>query len=1581
MTEPASLSTAISPERLASLSPAKRALFLRLQAEAKAPPAVGPARRDPGEPAPLSYGQERLWFLDQLEPGNPFYNVAIATRLSGKLDAQILAHALHAVIERHEALRTVFRTVAGRPEQVVCPTTRFQLAHDDLSMLSGQARDEALGDITQAEAVRPFDLAHGPLIRARLVRLARDENVLLLTLHHIICDGWSLAVLRQEVAEQYAAMRAGRKNALPELPLQFADHAIRERAAGGNATTEAHLQYWREQLSDLPGPLALPLDFPRPAVQAYRGATERLRLTGPLVRNLRRLAAEENGTLCMVLMAAFQIVLARYARQHDVCVGMPIAGRTSPELERLIGFFVNTLVIRGRLANDLTFRDFLSQLRATMLAAYEHQELPFSRLVEELVPARDLGRSPLVQVMFVLQNIPVAPRQVAGLTITDNSFDHAPVSNFDLTLNVDEHPDRLDLSLVYNPDLFMGETAAGMLDAYRVLLTAIVGNRDCAALELPLLSASAKRQQLQHWNATGVSFPEDRCIHELFAEQVRRTPNAVAIRFEDAEITYRQLDQRSNQLARYLIERGASSNVPVGVCLGRSPEVIVAILAILKAGAAYLPIDPLYPQARRAAMIEDALLQIIVTDSEVANCLPPGDYRRILMDAGTDALAAVSDEALAPTATPDDCAYVIYTSGSTGQPKGVEVPHRGLVNHAIDLARRAELRPGDALLQYLSLSFDAAIEEIFPTLTSGATLHMHPSPAELSGRVLLDWTRENRVNVLHLPTVVWSSLVNECAKSGGAAARHLKTVIVGGDSIPIEQVERWRAATGDACRFLFAYGVTEATITSTLFDPADRVPTTASKSLPIGRPIANTRLYVLDEMRQPLPAGVAGELYIGGVGVARGYLGRPELTKERFLPDPFASAANARMYRTGDLVRYLADGNVEFLGRVDRQLKVRGYRIEPAEIEAVLQLHPLVREAIVVPRGQGEARRLAAYVGSGEAVVSEEELREFLTARLPGHMLPAALVILAELPRLSCAKVDVASLPEPSWERGAKRAPAAPPTSDVERALVKIWAEVLGHDTVGVHDNFFDIGGDSIRSIQVVARAGAAGWKITPKQLFQNQTIAELARVAQAGQTAIAPQEPVVGPAPLLPIQHEFFALADIEPHHHNQAVMLAVSSAATPQIIERALQAILTHHDQLRARFQRDAAGNWTQEIMPPGSEPILEIVHLARLNEPEQSMAIEHAAATTQAGLDLGQGPIARFVYFDCGPAQSARLLCVIHHLVIDAVSWRILLADLDLACQQLAAGLSAQLPAKTTPAGEWSNRLAQLADSEVLRGQRDLWLSTTERAKPLPREINRGDNIVANADTVRMTLDAATTDALLHEAPAAYRARTQELLLAALVQVLRDYCGSGPLHLNLESHGREDLFADVDLSRTVGWFTALYPARFEISAGGSVGALVRTVKEQFRAIPQTGLGYGLLRWLSDDAETREKLAAANPPEICFNFLGNLDHTLSAETWFALAPESPGSTVSPHARRRHIWEIIAVVREGALHVEWHYSCAHHHRATVERLADKYLAGLRALVESSGEVDAQSTSASDFPLADVDQSDFEALQQLLARG
>jgi amino acid adenylation domain-containing protein/non-ribosomal peptide synthase protein (TIGR01720 family) len=1567
-------------ERLAHLSAAKRALFERLRnRDDRLAPVGRIPRRDAKARAPLSFAQERLWFLDQLEPANPFYNVALAIRLAGPLDAGVLVSALTAVVARHSALRTTYRNVDGRPEQVVCESAEFQLTHEDLASLAPPAREARLRDLVDQEALGPFDLAQGPLLRGVLVRLDAGDHTLLLTLHHIVCDGWSMAVLRDEIAEHYTAAIEGRVPRVEPLALEYADFAAWQRDQLTSATAERDMGYWRHELAGSPGVLELPLDHPRPAVQAYNGDVCRRRLDGPLASELRRLARQENATLCMVLMAAFHVLLARFSGARDLCVGTPIAGRSRPELERLVGFFANTLVIRGRLEANPSFREFLGQIRQSMLGAYAHQDFPIEKLVDELHVKRDLARNPLVQVLFVLQNIPLRTRDVAGLSIRELSFDHARVANFDLTLNIDEHADHLDCGLVYNTDLFEAMTIERMLDAYCGLLEAIAADSDRRVLGLPILSAAEHRRVLVDWIDTAANFPRDRCIHDLIVEQARRTPDAPALVSDDRAVTYAELDRKSNRLARLLIERGAAVDVPIGLCVDRSPDLAVAMLAVLKAGAAYLPLDPQYPLPRRAFMIADAQVPLVISESALADCLPPGSYRHVLLDRERDAIAAASDEPLPPRTAPSSLAYVIYTSGSTGEPKGVEVEHRSLVNHALALAQLYGLSGDDRLLQYLSLSFDAAAEEIFPTLVSGAALYLHRSPRELSGRALLDWSREHGVNVLHLPVPIWSSLVDELTASGRDGAKHLKCVLAGGDSVPAEQLRRWRELTGGRVHFLFAYGVTEATITSTIFDDATTLPATSSSALPIGRPIANNRVYVLDEFAHPVPAGVAGELYIGGAGVARGYRGRNELTAERFLRDRFASDPEARMYRTGDLARWLADGTLEFLGRVDRQVKVRGYRIEPAEIEAVLQLHDHVREAIVITIGAGEAKRLAAYVGCGPGEPpSNQELHDFLAARLPAHMIPAAIVALEQLPRLACSKVDVSSLPAPCWQQSSATAEFVEPRNDIERALATVWQDILGVERVGIRDNFFDLGGDSIRSIQVVARAGAAGVRITPKQLFEHQTIGELAAVAGTARAITAPQEPVTGPIALLPVQREFFALGPAEPHHYNQAILLTLERRITADFLDVTIDKLLAHHDMLRARYSRTADGQWQQTLAPVEGGGQAARVDLSRTADDDLAAAIEHVAAAAQASLNLEHGPLTRFVYFDLGANRRGRLLIVIHHLVIDTVSWRILLADLNVLLNQLLAGASAELPAKTTPVRDWAARLVELADGDANQAEARFWTARGDEPPLLTGDADAHSNVAGSAGTVSVSLDVANTRQLLGEAASASHARSHELLIAALVQVVSEFCGARILRLDLEGHGREALFDDVDLSRTVGWFTTLYPIVLRLSPSSSRTELLKSVKQQLRAIPRSGIGYGLLRWLTSHGDVRNRLAAQPAAEMCFNYLGQFDHALPGDALVDLAAEPTGPSVGLRNTRRHQWEIIAYVRDKQLQVEWNYNGAIHATARIEQLAENYIRALQTLVEDCLASGASAVTPSDFPLSGVDQDDLDALARLI---
>lgn len=1582
------MSKQTSNDRIEQLSPAKRALFEQLrraEIAAQRPAAIAP--RGANAAAPLSFAQQRLWFLDQLEPGNPAYNVATAARLTGRLDAAALEAALQAIVDRHESLRTTFRATDGRAEQAISPAARVQISLVDARDWPVADRDARLKQLAADEALAPFDLTTGPLLRATLVRVDNAEHVLLLTMHHIVCDGWSMAVLRDEVAEHYAAIVDGRAPRVQAQPIQYADFATWQREQLQGPAIERLLGYWSRQLAGAPEAIELPLDHPRPATQGCRGDVRRLRLTGALVAELRRLANEEGATLFMTLMAAFQVLLARYSRQKDVCVGTPIASRSRAELERLIGFFVNTLVIRGRLEENPTFRQFLAQLRETTLAAYAHQDLPFERLVEHTRPARDTSRTPLVQVMFVLQNIPLRSREVAGLSISDVSFDHAPISNFDLTLNVDEHPGQLDLSLVFNVDLFEPETIERMLACYEVLLRGIVGNRDARVQALRLVDPVAARKQLADWNDTDAAYPQDTCVHEMISAQARRTPDATALETDQQKISYAELDRCSNRLARYLIERGVGPDVPVGLCLDRSPELIISLLAVLKAGGAYLPLDPAYPAARRQYMIEDARLALVVTSSDVASRLPAGDFARVLVDTDATAIAACDDSALPRHASPRNLANIIYTSGSTGQPKGVEVEHRGLVNHAAEFVRLYEMGPGSRLLFYLSLSFDAAAEEIFPALTSGATLYVHPHPAELSGRELLLWTKAHDVNLLHLPPAIWTSLVDEVDSAGGASAAHLRCVITGGDNVPREHVRRFREATGGAVKFVLAYGITEASITTTVCDGAAAAPASASGRLPIGRPIANNRAYVLDESGEPTPIGVPGELVVGGVGVARGYRGRPDATALKFTADPFDTRPGARTYRTGDLARFLPDGNLEFLGRLDLQVKIRGYRIEPGEIEAALNEHERVIESIVVPHPDGETKRLAAYVGCGDGPLpSETDLRAFLAGRLPAHMSPASLTILEHLPRLPGAKVDVKSLPAPCWQRSEQHADFAPPQNDIERRLAEIWQEVLGLDRVGVHDNFFDLGGDSIRSIQVVARAGAAGLRFTPKQLFQNQSIAELAPLVGTAPAACAEQGPVVGPAPLIPIQRRFFELDLAAPQHFNQSLLFEVRKPATFETLAQAMTMLLAQHDALRMRYRQTSPGEWEQECLPLADESeqsaqaALERIDLTTTPDANLAEAIDRHSAVAQASLDLQSGRLTRFVYFDLGPSRPARLLMVIHHLVVDAVSWRILYGDLNLICEQIARGQQPQLPPKTTAFRDWALRLIDYAESDDVRSESTAWTADRPVARPLPCDRTDGSNVVATQDTVHVELSAELTQSLLGETSNDFRARPHELLTAALAQVVTRFSGGDAVAFDLEGHGREDLFADVDLSRTVGWFTSVYPVTLERPALNQPVDWVRAIKEQLRAVRNSGVGYNALRWLSTDASVRQRLADAPRPEIAFNYLGQFDNLTPTDAVLNLASEPRGPERSPQGVRSYLWEIDALVHGGRFQVNWTFGKSHHQRATIERLANEYLAELKRMTDQSQAPGATVATPTDFPLAEIDQQDLDQLAALLGQ-
>ncbi|MFO0760429.1 MAG: amino acid adenylation domain-containing protein [Byssovorax sp.] len=994
--------------------------------------------------------------------------------------------------------------------------------------------------------------------------------------------------------------------------------------------------------------------------------------------------------------------------------------------------------------------------------------------------------------------------------------------------------------------------------------------------------------------------------------------------------------------------------VLVGVCLERSFELVVALLGVLKAGGAYVPIDPFYPRERIDQMLEDSRAPVVLTQDRFGAMVAREGVTVLALDT-LDTLdrSAESDGAPACLATAESPAYVLFTSGSTGRPKGAVIPHRAIVNHMRWMHATFPLGPDDAVLQKTPISFDASVWEFYAPLMAGGRLVIARPEGHREPRYMVDAVITERVTVLQLVPSMAELVVEEKALPRATSLRRL---FCGGEALRRSLVERfWERLPGLAIVNL--YGPTEVTIDSVVH--VCRPEPGPSPMEPIGRPIDNVQAYVLDARMSPVPAGVPGELYLGGAGVGLGYVHNPELTAERFVPSPFGEGL---LYRTGDSARFLADGTLEYLGRVDQQVKVRGHRIELGEIESVLGRHPAIRACAVLAREDvpGEKKLVGYLVFAEGTSPTAGEIRAFLKEKLPDPMLPSAYVILPELPLLSNGKIDRRALPAPEGRSGIDRA-YAPPRDEAETTLASIWASVLRLPKVGIHDNFFEIGGDSILSIQIVARAQQAGLIITPRQIFLHPTVAELAAVVGQAEAVSAEQGPVTGPVPLLPIHRRFLSLGLADPHHFNQATMLAVREPLDEALLEQVVAALVEHHDALRLRVIEGDSG--AEEVLsPPGESAPFRFVDLGSLPEGSRREVLEKAAAEAQQSLHLGEGPLCRFILFDLGPELGQRLLVVIHHLAVDGVSWRILLDDLWTAYQQRARGEAIALPPKTTSFKRWAERLAEHARSEAIEAESPYWLAESRsRVTPLPVDRTEGENLESSARTVIIALDAEETGALLRKVPEVYRTRIDDVLLAAHALAMHAWTGAPGTLIDLEGHGRQELFADIDLTRTVGWFTSLYPVLLEIAPDQGLGEVLKAIKEQVRAIPGKGLGYGLLRWMRAGDPIAAALAAMPAAEVSFNYLGQVDQALPEASPLRGAREPAGPTHSPRALRGHLVDVNASVIGGKLVVRFTYSENRHERATIEALSQGYAKALRALIDHCLSPGAGGATPSDF--------------------
>jgi amino acid adenylation domain-containing protein len=1379
-------------------------------------PSAAPMREGP---LPLSTAQQRLWLAEEVNPGTAVYNLSRALRLRGGLDVAVLERALGEVVRRHEALRTVFRAGEDGPVQVLAPMGAWALPVEDLSAWSGAAREAEVVRRAGEHAAEPFDLARGPLFRATLLRLWDEEHVLLLGMHHIIGDGWSIGVLFREVEALYGAFRRGEPSPLPPLPLQFGDHAVRQRAAVQGQVMDRQMAYWRERLADTPALLELPTDRPRPPVQSHRGGVFRFVLPRELSGRVAALGRAEEATLFMTLLAAFQVVLAKHSGQDDLVVGTPVAGRGDVELDGLIGFFVNTLALRTDLSGDPTFRELLRRVRQGALGAFANQELPFDRVVEELQPARSLGHSPLFQVSLALQNAGGAPPRLPGLETLPLRTDGA-AAMFDLSLNLAEEDGALRGWLEYAADLFDPATAQRMVAHLQRVLEGVTAAPETRLSRLELLDDAGRRRVLEEWNQTAAPYPAEQCIHHLFEAQVERTPAAVAVSDEEQSVTYAQLNERANRLAHRLRRMGVGPEVRVGICMRRGVDLVVSILAVLKAGGAYVPLDPSSPEARLRHMLAHSGATVLLTQQALRGELPvPDGVQVVAVD--EDGPETADGDAWNPEggATPGSLAYVIFTSGSTGLPKGVGIEHGALVSHMTWFIRDFALTAADRVLQKTPVVFDASVWEFYAPLLVGGELVMARHEGERDPAYLARTLRGRGITTLQLVPSLFRVLLDEPDLAACTSLRHL---FCGGEALPGELCGRLAEVLPQA-RLVNLYGPAECCIdTSTHICACEDADAAV---VPIGRPVTNTRSYVLDAAMRPLPEGIPGELYIGGVQVGRGYLGRPELTAERFLPDPFGGQAGARLYRTGDRARWRADGTLEYLGRADTQVKVRGIRIEPGEIAAVLRRHPGMRECVVVAREEsaGDTRLVAYVAGDADA----DTLRAHLRESLPEYMVPTAFVALQALPLNSSGKVDRRALPAPEYAAAADASVA--PRTPVEGVLAGIWAQVLRLERVGVHENFFELGGHSLLATRVTSRIREALQVEPPlRALFEAPTVAGLAeRVEALRRAELPPLSAVVpverdGPLPLSFAQDRLWFLYSLEPESpfYNIPTALRLTGALDVGALERAVGEIVRRHEALRTTFQE--RGGQVVQVIVPFSGFTVAVEDVAGADEAEVR---RRAAQDAARPFDLATGPLFRATLLRRGPEEQVLLLCL-HHIIGDGWSMGVLFRELSALYEAYREGRDSplpELPVQYADYAVWQRR--------ALRGERlDRHLAYwRERLAAAPALLE------LPTDRARPAVQSYRGASERFEIPANLVQRLQArgraegatlymVLLAAFQLLLSRYAGTDDVVVGSPTAGR----VRAELEDLVGFFINTLVLRTDLSGDPDFREVLRRVRE---------------------------------------------------------------------------------------------------------------------------------------------------------
>jgi len=1401
-----------------------------LEGEGLAGAVESPIRpRSESDERQLSFAQQRLWFIDQLDPGKATYNIPFAVSLKGSLDVTTLERAFGEIIRRHEVLRTTFVAHGGQPSLVVDSPSKYRFETFDLRAIPEHERRLEAQRLATEEAQRPFDLMRGPLLRAELLRVDNDEHIVLVTLHHTVSDGWSTGVLIRESAIFYEAFLSGRSAPLQDLPIQYSDFAAWQRERLNGRLLEDQLAYWRNQLEDRPPILELPTDRPRPPVQTYRGRKRMFAIDGDLRVELRSLGRSEGATLFMTLFAAFASLLHRYSGQYDFTVGTPVAGRNRAETENLIGFFVNTLVLRADISGEPSFRELLHRVRETILGALAHQELPFQHLVELLQPDRDLSHTPMFQVWFVLQNAPLAPLEFPGLTLTPMNVDSG-VAQFDLMLDLSDNERGLSGLFMYNSDLFDQETIDRMIEHFVLLLKSAVEDPECPISNLNLLSPAEKERLVVEWNDTRTDIVRHHCAHEMFEEQAALHPDRIAVQAAAELVTYRELNRRANQLANYLRGFGVGPDVIVGVCLKRSVEMVVGILGVLKAGGAYLPLDPTRPIEHLAFLRSDSQSPLLVTQSDLQDALPSDASIAVCLNDDWDQISTASADNLSAFALTDSLAYLIYTSGSTGRPKGVAIEHRNLVNYLAWSSEAYKATHGGGAPVHSSIAFDLTVTSLFAPLVSGSSVTLVDEDQGLEGLSLV--MRDSRDFSLIKITPAHLEVLSRLTPESQAAGK-TRAMVIGGEALNWASLEFWRKHAPET-RLINEYGPTETVVGCCVYEAGEE-PHQGS-GVPIGQSIANTQLYVLDHRGNLTGTGVYGELHIGGDGVGRGYLGRPDHTAEKFIPDPFGRRPGARLYSSGDIARRLVDGNIAFGGRVDQQLKLRGYRIEPAEIEAVLKDHPGVFESAVILRedAPGDSRLIGYVAADSEHKPSVDELIRHLKRRLPEYEVPSALVVLDSIPLTANGKVDLEALPEPPSRTYNVEWSYVAPGTEVEIRLAQIFAEVLRAEMVGVHDNFFDLGGHSLLAVQVISRVRETfGVEIQVRELFEAPTIAGVAKNIERESRVEREAALPLRPAPrdeLLPLsfaQQRLWFVHEMDPLSpaYNIPVAVRMTGVLDVSVLERTLNELIKRHESLRTAFEV-VNGRLVQVIGSPESTK-LEVTDLRETPDlVREQQALRIAMQEAQRPFDLTRGPLLRAELLRLADEEHIILL-TLHHIISDGWSTGVLVREVAALYQAFLEEPESPLPALPIQYADFAVWQRQWLQGEVLEEQSGYWrgqLSGKLEVLELPTDRPRPPVQTYRASRRTFVLHEKLREKLV-AVGRAEKATLFMTLFAAFASLLHRYSGQSDFAVATPVAGRNR----AETENLIGFFVNTLILRAGVSGDDSFRTLLRGVCER--------------------------------------------------------------------------------------------------------------------------------------------------------